>query len=223
MHGTSRPVSTNQAYPHRGLGARLARHLTTPFLSPVKTHNLHAFQVTHRAWRRHQGALVLDSGCGIGESTRILAERHPQAFVVGIDKSRHRLYQRTGGRPIYLKDNYALVRADLVDFWRLAKDAGWHLARHYLLYPNPWPKQKHLKRRWHAHPVFPTLLSLGGAIELRSNWHNYALEFAEAIRLATGRNAEVSRFIPLRPLSPFEKKYWESRQALYLCRATLAP
>jgi hypothetical protein len=47
------------------------------------------------------------------------------------------------------------VRADLVDYWRLLAEAGIGLARHYILYPNPWPKIGHLARRWHAHPVFP--------------------------------------------------------------------
>ena len=47
------------------------------------------------------------------------------------------------------------------------------LARHYVLYPNPWPKIGHLARRWHGHAVFPDLLALGGVFECRSNWRIY--------------------------------------------------
>ena len=75
--------------------------------------------------------------------------------------------------PGKLPRNLILMRADLNDFYRLAADAGWRLARHFILYPNPWPKSVHLKRRWHGAPVFPYMLRLGGVMELRSNWKLY--------------------------------------------------
>ena len=49
------------------------------------------------------------------------------------------------------------------------------------LYPNPWPKKKHLGRRWHGAPVFPALVKLGGELEMRSNWQTYLDEFALAL------------------------------------------
>ena len=47
--------------------------------------------------------------------------------------------------------NLFLVRAELTDFWMLvARQSDWLVAKHYLLYPNPYPKSKHLQRRWHG-------------------------------------------------------------------------
>ncbi len=118
-----------------------------------------------------------------------------------------------------MPDNALLVRADLVDFWRLALEAGWAPERHYLLYPNPYPKSAHLKMRWHGHPVFPTLLALGGRLELRSNWQLYVEEFAQAVNIVTGQAASVTALQPNGDyLTPFEAKYDQSGQTLWrLC------
>jgi tRNA (guanine-N7-)-methyltransferase len=105
--------------------------------------------------------LILDSCCGVGESSRLLARAFPNHYVIGVDQSASRL-ARGGGRAAECPANLDLVRADVVDYWRLLHEAGVRLDRHYLLYPNPWPKIGHLSRRWHGHPVFPTLLELGG-------------------------------------------------------------
>lgn len=119
-------------------------------------------------------------------------------------------------------DNALLLRADLVDFWRLARAADWRLARHYLLYPNPYPKSAHLKKRWHGHPVFPALLALGGELELRSNWSIYVEEFALAVALLRGREGEISPHVPNDGfLTPFEQKYFESGQRLWRYRIDL--
>ena len=84
-----------------------------------------------------------------------------------------------------IAENVKLVRADLVDFWSLVyTDATWNIHSNYLLYPNPYPKSQHFKRRWHGHPVFPTLLGLGGNLILRSNWNIYCEEFLDAVKIA---------------------------------------
>lgn len=217
MYANSRRVTSTQRDVHPHLERRVLRHLTKPFLRPVALHNAAAFASAAAAWRRHGGRLILDSGCGSGASTRRLAERHPEALVIGVDKSAHRLragLAAAGGREA---GNCLLLRADLVDFWRLAVHAGWRLERHYLLYPNPWPKPGHLGRRWCAHPVFPVLLALGGRLEVRSNWETYILEFARAAELAAGQPAHLGQVPRRSAISPFERKYRASRQTLYRC------
>jgi tRNA G46 methylase TrmB len=108
-----------------------------------------------------------------------------------------------------------LIRAELASFWRMWLQSGTGIERHFLLYPNPWPKPAHLKRRWHGHPVFPTLLALGGEIELRCNWEVYALEFALAAGALLGQDVRASRVRSATGISPFERKYLERQQALY--------
>ena len=151
-------------------------------------------------------------------STQIIALENPDALVLGIDRSSVRLAKETN---LKLPKNVILVQAECADFWKLAVDAGWQLQKHTILYPNPYPKSKHLKRRWHGHPAFPDLLALGGELELRSNWKVYLDEFCEAIKYS-GSKRHVCRGVEIikitKPLTLFEKKYQENGQALYSCQ-----
>lgn len=215
MAGNSRFISSAQSGPHDDLAALVHRHLDHPFRKPILDYNRLAFSAAlaaRDAW--NPGApLVLDAGCGVGWSTLRLAERYPDHFVIGVDQSSDRIGR---GKPLALPANALFVRADLVDFWRLLRAADIRLARHYVLYPNPWPKIGHLARRWHGHAVFPDLLALGGVIECRSNWRIYIEELAIAIGLATGKVTSCQPWLPEgEPLTPFEKKYLASGHALF--------
>ena len=215
MAGNSRFISSAQSGPHDDLAALVHRHLDHPFRKPILDYNRQAFSAAlaaRDAW--NPGApLVLDAGCGVGWSTLRLAERYPDHFVIGVDQSSDRISR---GKPLALPANALFLRADLVDFWRLLDEAGVRLARHYVLYPNPWPKIGHLARRWHGHAVFPDLLALGGVFECRSNWRIYIEELAIAIGLVTGKVASCQPWLPEgEPLTPFEKKYLASGHALF--------
>jgi tRNA (guanine-N7-)-methyltransferase len=217
MSESSVPRSS-QAATHPQLERVVRRHLKHPWQQPIRAHTRAAF-ATVAAQIDLARPLVLDSGCGTGHSTAFLASLHPDAVVIGIDKSVHRL-----ARCPELPDNAVLLRADLADFWRLARAAGWRLDRHYLFYPNPWPKPGQLMRRWHAHPAFPDLLALGGQLEVRSNFELYVREFEQALRIAGIDTIEVVSLVPdqiTTPVSPFERKYATSGHPLYRLSAEL--
>jgi tRNA (guanine-N7-)-methyltransferase len=205
----SRIPETSQTGIHDRLDEVVRRHLEAPWRQPVRSHSERAFEAVYPRLQA-AGRLILDSGCGTGASTTWLATRYPEALVIGIDKSSVRL-----SRAPELPDNGLLVRADLADFWRLAHGSGLQVERHFLFYPNPWPKPGHLQRRWHAHPVFPDLLALGGKLELRSNFEIYVLEFARALTLAGVVDAEVVSLHDSEPVSPFERKYMASGHRLW--------
>lgn len=225
----ARAVTTNQPDIYDKLEEVVRKYASTEYLRPIADHTRIAFAEAekfvlnfyesagnerdiagHTAYK-----VILDSGCGTGESTLSIAIANPDVPVIGIDKSAARL-TKAGAAP----RNAFLVRAELLDFWRLAlekvKAGQWHIPYHALYYPNPWPKQSEATRRFHLHPIFPTLLQLGDAIELRTNWELYAREFAEAARIATP-DCSISRepFEPERPITAFERKYKEARQQLW--------
>ncbi|MGQ4878028.1 tRNA (guanine(46)-N(7))-methyltransferase TrmB [Billgrantia sp. LNSP4103-1] len=222
MHATSRTIATNQDGPHRDVVHRVERALRFPLRKPIAEHTRLAFEQACAWIDKHGGLeaqpLVLDAGCGVGLSTRHLAARFDDHLIIGVDRSADRLARAHGE----LAGNALLVRADLVDFWRLALAAGWQPARHYLLYPNPYPKSAHLKQRWHGHPVLPVILALGGRLELRSNWRLYVEEFAQALERVTGVRSPVEAFEPDGQfLTPFERKYHASGQSLWRLQADL--
>lgn len=220
MDGNSRFISSAQQGPHEDLPALLQRHLDHPFRKPVLDYNRTAFAAAlaaHAAFNP-QAPIILDAGCGVGWSTLRIAATYPDHFVFGVDQSVDRIAR---GKPLPLPENAVLIRADLVDFWRLLADNGIRLARHYNLYPNPWPKIGHLARRWHGHAVFPVWRTLGGQVECRSNWRIYIEEMALALTRLSAQEVVAEAYATDDPLTPFEKKYLVSGHHLWRCRVNL--
>ncbi|WP_291991662.1 methyltransferase domain-containing protein [Candidatus Accumulibacter sp. ACC003] len=222
MQHNSRVPSSAQNTVHEQLPMVLERHLKTPFRKPYADYNRAAFAASFERFQRlAPGApLILDACCGVGESSVALARAFPGHYVIGVDQSAARLQrgqqsQQAQGADCSWPANLDLVRADLVDYWRLLLDAGVQLDRHYLLYPNPWPKIGHLRRRWHGHPVFPALLALGGVLECRSNWPIYIAEHCLAVQQLTGRAALCQPYAPAQSMTPFERKYLDSGHRLF--------
>ena len=240
----ARAVTTNQTDIYEKLEEVVRKYASTEYLRPIADHTRAAFAEAEKFVEgfykdagRATHKVILDSGCGTGESTLNIALAHPDIPVIGIDKSAARLTKAgAGGNSARLNDaapqNAFLVRAELLDFWRLAlekvKAGAWLIPYHALYYPNPWPKQSEATRRFHLHPIFPTLLQLGDIIELRSNWEIYAREFAEAAHVLqemsvsdcfpSSRVAMTIRseaFEPEHPITAFERKYNEARQQLW--------
>jgi tRNA G46 methylase TrmB len=183
--------------------------------------------------------VILDSGCGTGRSSAILAAAYPHMPVLGLDRSlariaKNKFYNRVTNvgrearegaalagaseddygedvsnrndkRSLEAPDesNLLLLRCDVVDFWRGADaevaNQRWHVPLHTILYPNPYPKAKHLSARWHGHPCWPDLLLVcADVLLLRASWKQYLDEFASAVlmnlALATLVGSGVSRF-----------------------------
>lgn len=221
MYANSRPISSAQLCVHDHLASVVAKHANTKFRKPVAEYNRVAFDLSVARWQATGAVpLILDAGCGVGLSTMHLARQFPDHFVIGIDQSAERL-ARNVPWPAPVPDNFVRIRADLVDYWRLMHAAGVRPARHYLLYPNPWPKIGHLARRWHGHPVFPFVVALGGKLECRSNWRIYIDECATALRHLSELDVQCELYVPVHPITPFEKKYSDSGHALWRCRADL--
>ena len=221
--GDSKAIITNQTGIHEKLDDVVKKHLTHPFQKPYQVHTEQAFKemdlrVNEFLAVNPQGGVILDACCGVGQSTRILAHQNPKALVIGVDKSDHRINKNVEGfseEDGYQAKNYHLVRADLNDFYRLVKAANWPVSKHYILYPNPWPKSKHLQRRWHGSAVFPQMTSIGKSLILRSNWPLYLEEFQQAAKQVNlfGRITKLP--VEEQPLTPFEAKYQASGQVCW--------
>jgi tRNA (guanine-N7-)-methyltransferase len=217
MFANSRQIQSPQIAPHPRLQEIVRKHLAAPYQRRPSDAGTRAFDsIVDRLAR---APFFLDAGCGTGTSTLALAREFPDRLVLGVDKSAARLAmgQRLIGDDL-APANALLLHCELVDFWQLAAAANLRCERQYLLYPNPWPKPEHLMRRWHAHPVFPAMLALGGTIDLRTNWCVYAEEFAQALGIAGVANT-CEAFAPEEPLTPFERKYQASRHELWRCRS----
>ena len=195
-------IRTDQTGPHPKLLEVIERQRQRVWQKPLPNHTREAVRQALN-WLDALGCppLILDSFCGTGLSTSTLSAMHPECAVIGIDQSSHRLakHVRTPGQ-------YLLLRAECEPFWRALVEAGIGLHRHTLFYPNPWPKAAHLQRRIHGHPGFASLIGLGGAVELRTNWGIYAQEFQLACEQWGLDGALVALENPA-GMTLFERKY----------------
>jgi len=214
-------VDSKQEGIHHQLFDVLDKHLQSDYKKPISTYSLELFSTIENLRKKLALPIILDSGCGTGASSKNLAFQNPNSLIIGIDKSAHRLSLGGMCDAFRLQNNLLLLKMDLVDFWRLATMHNWKLEKHYLLYPNPWPKTKALNKRWHGHPVFPYILQLGGKLELRTNWRLYAEEFHLAINHITPGISVLEKFTCDKAISLFEQKYLKSGHSLYCCHSEL--
>ena len=119
---------------------------------------------------------VLEIGFGNGETLASLAESHPDRDYLGID-----VYEPGIGRLLAAiaeksLSNVRLLRVDAVDVLRMSLPAA-SLAEVLLLFPDPWPKKRHHKRRLVQADFVrqvATSLAPGGVFHLATDWQNYA-------------------------------------------------
>ena len=223
--GDSKAIVTNQDGIHEHLEKIVNKHCANRFQKPYQAHTLAAFEKVNEQVKNFTGEIILDSCCGVGQSTRLLAQRNPTALVIGVDKSANRLNRNVDELTLIDKNldkanndtsaslvtNFHLVRANLNDFYRLVDEAKWPVSKHYILYPNPWPKSKHVQRRWHGSAVFPTLMNIGEHIILRSNWLLYLEEFQFCAALMNF-SGHISQVFDKQAITPFEAKFKASEQ-----------
>lgn len=214
---TVKQVVSNQSSIVSDLEKKVLRYFETTYQRPFASHTLDAFKQAQSFINSFNAPVILDSGCGCGESSFVLAAKYPEYPVIGIDKSQFRLSK---SQKKCQPKNLLLLQAELIDFWRLALDASMNVFFHALYYPNPWPKESQAGRRFHAHPIFPTLLKLCSNIELRTNWKIYAEEFLEASQigfkyLQMDLNPFLEEWVPEEPETAFERKYFENGQTLF--------
>jgi len=101
-------VYSNQTGIHEDLATTIKKHLLSTWQEPIPEHTRIAADKIVNLARKHSGPLILDSFCGTGMSTTKLAERFPDALVIGIDKSQDRLAKHVSAEIA----NYHLIRAN---------------------------------------------------------------------------------------------------------------
>lgn len=212
--GNSKPVSSNQSGIHKDLDAIIRKHGAHEDRTPIPTFVEDSLDLITQKHREAARPLWLDSFCGTGMSTRLLASANPDHLIIGVDQSTHRLT----AEPLTEGDNFLLVRSDCESLWRLMARQKIKLAHHTLFYPNPWPKSAHLKRRVHGNTSFQALLALSDQLELRTNWDIYASEFDYALTLSNWVS-QRQQITPTQILTRFEAKYSHSGHTLWQIKA----
>ena len=207
--GNSREVISNQQGIHEKLDELVTRYRTGENRRPVNEHTRAAYAEVVAWLGDWQGPVILDSCCGVGESTANIVAQYRHCKLIGLDKSELRVNKH--GHYQSGAENYAVFRADVNDFWRLARSSGWDIEKHFLLYPNPYPKGSQIQKRWYASAAMVDMMALCSNVEVRSNWLLYLMEFARAAS-QYGLSGDIRQVNDNTPVTPFERKYQASGQ-----------
>jgi tRNA (guanine-N7-)-methyltransferase len=88
--------------------------------------------------------LQVDLGCGDGSFLCALAQRTPHKNFLGVERLLDRV--RSSARKATILDNVRLLRMESFYAVRYLLPAE-SVERFYLLFPDPWPKRRHHRRR----------------------------------------------------------------------------
>lgn len=115
----------------------VTKHLRTTYRLPISPLMQAVIRPVLERLQHEQAegrSLLLDAGCGTGESTLTIAQRFSDRFVLGVDRSLARL-RKTPPLPA----NALVVRARLEEFWLMAHNAGIVFEKRFCFIPTRTP------------------------------------------------------------------------------------
>ena len=150
--------------------------------------------------------VMLEIGFGNGDTLAALAAQNPQNNYLGIEVHRPsvgRLLARLEAEGL---NNVRVLCADAKEtLVQYVPDES--LSAVYVLFPDPWPKQRHYKRRL-VQPDFIELvrrkLEPGGRLHLATDWSAYAEQMQEVLAHAPGFAPAMS--VESRPPTKYEAR-----------------
>ena len=156
---------------------------------------------------------LLEIGFGMGDTLLEMALESPEAAFVGIDVHRPGIGSLLGRLAEHRLSNVRLYCADATEVLnRCMAPASLDVVM--LLFPDPWPKKRHHKRRL-VQPAFvqsvTRCLKSGGLFHLATDWEPYAEQMMALLTAAPGLSNQHGhgQFCPQpapRPPTKFEQR-----------------
>jgi tRNA (guanine-N7-)-methyltransferase len=149
--------------------------------------------------------VVLEIGSGMGETTAVVAQEHPDTDYVAVEVHGPGVGSLLKKIAALELKNLRVIRHDAVQVLEtMIPDSA--LAGIHIFFPDPWPKKRHHKRRL-VQPAFMALavrkLAPGGYLHLATDWAEYAAQMDEVL----GAVPELVRGDPKRrPATKFERR-----------------
>ena len=152
-----------------------------------------------------EAPLHVDLGCGDGSFLRSLAADHPNINFLGVERLLHRV--RSSDRKAATLPNIRIVRSETLFVLRHLLPAD-SVTAFYLLFPDPWPKRRHHRRRVVTADFLEAVrvcLVAEGKLFLATDHNDYFAAIQRAISKAAG--FEIAKSEWTLPTSTFERRY----------------
>ena len=144
--------------------------------------------------------IILDVGFGTGDSTIALQDMFPKYRVLGIEA------YKPGIKNLLSKNIYVHYGDALEIIEKIRNDT---ISQIYMLFPDPWQKKKHRKRRLFNEYTFKIIVSIikrNGFFHFATDNISYALEAKKIMNKVTSVDIGFSKNRGFRPITRFEKK-----------------
>ena len=166
--------------------------------------------------------LYLEIGCGTGDHALSFAQFNPDKHLIAIERTNNKFKRFYSKFQKFTPNNLTPIQADAI-IWSSQHLNENSLSGCFILYPNPYPKNKQSNLRWHNMPYFQHLIKLlkpGAHLVLATNIESYAKEFKQVIlehHTSTLKLSEFSIIDPQNflPRTAFEKKYLARGETCY--------
>lgn len=174
-------------------------------------------QITSRAdWAKifgNDNPIVLEIGCGMGETTAKIAAQNPHINYIGVEVFTSGVGALLKRITEYGLSNLRVMQHDAVEIIRDMIPHG-TLDGIHIYFPDPWHKARHHKRRLIQSPFVHELalrLKPDAYIHCATDWENYAEQMLEVLSTeALLHNTSPSQtYIPrpeYRPLTKYENR-----------------
>lgn len=149
---------------------------------------------------------LLDIGVGNGAATTAFAVEHPGWDVVAVEVHRPGIARLLAELDAGVAPNVRVVDHDATALVASLEPAAFHAVR--VLFPDPWPKRRHLQRRMVDLAFVARVadaLPVGGWFHVATDWDDYAAQVAGALG-AEARFGPLERQRPPRPVTTYERR-----------------
>ncbi len=154
---------------------------------------------------------ILEIGFGMGESTAVVAAAQPGNDYLGVE-----VHTPGVGNLLKLIDaqaltNVRIIQHDAVEVLRHMIAPG-TLDGIHIFFPDPWPKNRHHKRRLIQAPLVSVLaekLKPGGYLHAATDWHEYAEQILAVFAATPALKNTAADYAPrpeYRPRTKFEAR-----------------
>ena len=166
---------------------------------------------------------ALEIGFGNGEDFFSFAKEKNNTLFLASEVYKSGIGNLIGKIREHSLENICIYEGDIRDL--IFEEEGFRFDEVYIICPDPWPKDRHHKRRLLSRDFFERIQSClkpNSFIFLSTDWENYAFKIQDVLRDFEDKfSIENVKQIPGRELSKFQKKGIKEGRDIYTFKLCL--